>query len=94
MAREPSYPEDAPVGGREEAEARGAIPGDERTGGEEGANAIEAAKAAQQVKAGAGRTRGLVTGAAIGIGSAALVAALLYARNTRGKGGRNGPERH
>jgi len=32
---------------------------------------------------GQGRTRTLVTGAAIGIGSAALVAALLYANRSR-----------
>jgi hypothetical protein len=31
------------------------------------------------------RTKHLVTGAAIGIGSAALVAALLYANRSRGK---------
>jgi hypothetical protein len=36
---------------------------------------------------GSGRTRHIVTGAAIGIGSAALVAALLYANRSR-KGGR------
>jgi hypothetical protein len=34
-------------------------------------------------KPGATRTRHLVTGAAIGIGSAALVAALLYANRSR-----------
>jgi hypothetical protein len=34
-------------------------------------------------KAGAKRTRQIVTGAAIGIGSAALVAALLYANRAR-----------
>ncbi len=34
-------------------------------------------------KAGTARTKGLVTGAAIGIGSAALVAALLYANRAR-----------
>ncbi len=33
--------------------------------------------------AGSGRTKHLVTGAAIGIGSAALVAALLYANRAR-----------
>jgi hypothetical protein len=54
MAREPSYPEDAPVG----------EPSGEKGGGSK-------------------RTRQLVTGAAIGIGSAALVAALLYANRSR-----------
>ena len=61
MAREPSYPEDAPVG-----EA--------------------AAEIAAQKAAGPSRTRQLVTGAAIGIGSAALVAALLYANRARRTG--------
>ena len=35
------------------------------------------------------RTRNIVTGAAIGIGSAALVAALLYANRSRKTGKRN-----
>ena len=56
MAREPSYPEDAPVG---EAAAEKPAP------------------------AGPGRNKRLMTGAAIGIGSAALVAALLYANRAR-----------
>jgi hypothetical protein len=34
------------------------------------------------------RTKHIVTGAAIGIGSAALVAALLYANRSRGKPGK------
>ena len=61
MAREPSYPEDAPVG--------------------EPADEGEAAR-----KASPTRTRHIVTGAAIGIGSAALVAALLYARSRKSDG--------
>ncbi|HEX8654179.1 MAG TPA: hypothetical protein VF693_03020 [Allosphingosinicella sp.] len=61
MAREPSYPDDAPVGGESEA-----------------AQAAAAAKASDPK-----RTRHLVAGAAIGIGSAALVAALLYANRSR-----------
>jgi hypothetical protein len=61
MAREPSYPDDAPVGAESEA-----------------AQAAAAAKASDPR-----RTRHLVTGAAIGIGSAALVAALLYANRSR-----------
>jgi hypothetical protein len=56
MAREPSYPEDAPVG---EPAAEKPAP------------------------AGASRNKRLMTGAAIGIGSAALVAALLYANRAR-----------
>ena len=63
MAREPSYPEDAPVGG---TSAQGE--GDADNAGD------------------GNRTRHLMTGAAIGIGSAAIVAALLYANRSR-KGG-------
>ena len=64
MAREPSFPEDFPVG-------------------DQGA---EAAREAAAQKAVSSRTRKIVTGAAIGVGSAALVAALLYANRSR-KGG-------
>lgn len=42
----------------------------------------EAAKASEKTAA-SSRTRQLVTGAAIGVGSAALVAALLYANRSR-----------
>ena len=70
MARETSYPDDAPVG--------------EPAGEAEGGEAIAAAAVAKA--AGSKRTRQIVTGAAIGIGSAALVAALLYANRSR-KGG-------
>ena len=42
----------------------------------------QAAKASTK-KSGASRKRQLVTGAAIGVGSAALVAALLYASRSR-----------
>ena len=63
MAREPSYPEDAPV----DRPAGPAEPEDDKG-------------------AASKRTRQIVTGAAIGIGSAALVAALLYANRSR-KGG-------
>lgn len=45
----------------------------------------KAVKASTRPAAAPGRTRHLVTGAAIGVGSAALVAALLYA-NRAGKG--------
>ena len=61
MAREPSYPDDAPV---------------EPPRGAAGMDAKKPASA---------RTKHLVTGAAIGIGSAALVAALLYDNRSRGK---------
>jgi hypothetical protein len=70
MARKPSYPDDAPVS--------------ERAGEAEGGKA-DAADADDKA-GGSKRTRQFVTGAAIGIGSAALVAALLYANRSR-KGG-------
>ena len=64
MAREPSYPEDAPVGAPKQG-------GEPKEAGE------------TPKSGGSGRTRNIVTGAAIGIGSAALVAALLYANRSR-----------
>lgn len=70
MARKPSYPDDAPVGER---------------AGEAGGSKAEAAGADDKA-GGSKRTRQIVTGAAIGIGSAAVVAALLYANRSR-KGG-------
>jgi len=74
MAREPSYPDDAKVGSGDSAEP---------------SRSSEAAEAAAAVKASApGRARHIATGAAIGIGSAALVAALLYANRSR-KGDRD-----
>jgi hypothetical protein len=77
MADEPSYPDDAPVGAPAEATSDGAGAGG-------GAPLSEAAEAAAAAKASSpNRTRHIVTGAAIGIGSAALVAALLYARSSR-----------
>lgn len=48
----------------------------------------EVVREVEEKKAASNRTRKLVTGAAIGIGSAALVAALLYANRSR-KGGNN-----
>ena len=68
MAREPSYPDDHPVGA-----ARSARNAAERTAEEESR-----------------RRKQLMKGAAIGIGSAAVVAALLYARKGRGDKGGNG----
>lgn len=70
MAREPSYPDDAPVG-----DPAGKHP----AGG-------PAAPEAEDKAEGSRRTRHMVTGAAIGIGSAALVAALLYANRSRKSG--------
>ena len=79
MAREPSYPSDAPVTPAHgpESEAPPAAP------------AGEAVAAAAAVKGSEDRRRKhLMTGAAIGVGSAALVAALLYAKS-RGKADRS-----
>jgi hypothetical protein len=72
MAREPAYPKDAAVAPPPAAEAAGAAP--------------EAPDRQPSAKSGDSRRRKqLMTGAAIGIGSAAIVAALLYAnRNRRG----------
>jgi hypothetical protein len=61
MARQPSYPKDAPIG----------------------EPAAESPAPADKAEKGGVRTKSLVTGAAIGIGSAALVAALLYANRAR-----------
>jgi hypothetical protein len=62
-----------------------------RVGDEESpaAEAVEAAKADKAAES--RRTRQIVTGAAIGVGSAALVAALLYANRSR-KSGRDDGE--
>ena len=51
--------------------------------GEPAANGAPADKGDEKAAAGSARTKRLVTGAAIGIGSAALVAALLYANRAR-----------
>lgn len=67
MSREPSYPDDAPVGG---AGTDGASPKGEKP----------------ETK----RGNKLVTGAAIGIGSAAIVAALLYASRSKKTDKNNG----
>lgn len=71
MSSEPSYPKDASVG--EPAELNDAL------------KAAVSAKAAKERAASdkGGNSRYLVRGAAIGIGSAALVAALLYANRSR-----------
>jgi hypothetical protein len=76
MAREPQYPDDGSVG-----------PGKSEGGGT--GEAIAAASAAREASGGGKgpegkRSKHLVAGAAIGIGSAAIVAALLYARRGRG----------
>jgi hypothetical protein len=68
MAREPSYPKDAPVAPAKGAEAPPTPPVPE---------------AGESKPADSKRTKHLMAGAAIGIGSAALVAALLYANRSR-----------
>ena len=68
MVAEPTYPDDAPVG----------KPADEPQPEAKESDDADADSAPES-----NRTRHIVTGAAIGIGSAALVAALLYANRSR-----------
>ena len=77
MAREPSYPNDAAVGGKRAAPA--APPSPRPT------EKVEAADTpTDEGRSGESRRRKhLMAGAAIGIGSAAIVAALLYANRSR-----------
>ena len=80
MSSEPSYPKDAAVGDPAELN-----------------DALKAAVSVKEAKARAASdksSRYLVRGAAIGIGSAALVAALLYANRSRksDKPGAAGPD--
>ena len=75
MAREPRYPDDAAIGDAKQAG---------RAASAAGTPPREAATAPAPATDKDGRTRQIMTGAAIGIGSAAIVAALLYA-NRRGK---------
>ena len=70
MDREPTYPKDMPVGGPAEA------PQDSAT----------TADIAEDPAGESNLTRNIVAGAALGIGSAALVAALLYANRSRKNG--------
>jgi hypothetical protein len=82
MARAPHYPDDGSVGS---GESEGTPSGE----------AITAASAAREALGGSKGSEGkrgkhLVAGAAIGIGSAAIVAALLYARRGRSDKGGNG----
>jgi hypothetical protein len=76
MSSEPSFPKDAAVGDPPKLnETLGAA-----------VTAKEAEEAAGKDK---GSTRSFVRGAAIGVGSAALVAALLYANNRVRRGDRS-----
>ncbi len=71
MSKQPSYPEDAAVG-------------DPSAEGGETLDAARSAKEATKTdEKGSKRTRNFVAGAAVGVGSAALVAALLYANRSR-----------
>ena len=70
MAREPAYPKDVPVG-------------DPAAEGGQGSGGSPAATPAPERSGDSRRTKHLVAGAAIGIGSAAIVAALLYANRSR-----------
>ena len=71
MSKEPSYPKDAVVGDPEA----------------EGGETLGVARSVKEAKAGerssGNFTRNLAVGAAVGVGSAALVAALLYANRSR-----------
>ncbi|HEY0149353.1 MAG TPA: hypothetical protein VGB70_10150 [Allosphingosinicella sp.] len=79
MAREPQYPSDGQVGS-------GSTGGKKNEAATGSAAAVSAQARAHAEAAGGKRNKQLVKGAAIGIGSAAIVAALLYA-NRRNKGG-------
>ena len=82
MAGEPHYPSDAKVG-------PGNSGGEKKEGATGSAAAVSAQARAHAEAAGGKRNKQFVKGAAIGIGSAAIVAALLYA-NRRNKGDRGG----
>ncbi|HEY0115782.1 MAG TPA: hypothetical protein VGB54_08680 [Allosphingosinicella sp.] len=70
MSSEPSYPKDAAVGDASKQN--------------ETLNVAVTAKEAEREAGKSGhRTRTFVTGAAVGVGSAAIVAALLYANRSR-----------
>ena len=71
MSKQPSYPKDAAVG-------------DPSAEGGETLDAARSAKeATEAAEKGNNRPRIFVPGAAVGVGSAALVAALLYANRAR-----------
>lgn len=70
MSSKPSYPKDAPVGDAPKQNETLDV-------------AVTAKEAEAEAGKSANRHRKLVTGAAIGVGSAALVAALMYASRSR-----------
>ena len=81
MAREPSYPDDVPV-----TPAKGPASDEPAAPPPHGANAEDARAGAKSGTEDRNRSKHLMTGAAIGIGSAALVAALLYSGSRKKKG--------
>jgi hypothetical protein len=78
MAREPHYPADAAIG-----DASSGSAGAQVSGETSGVAAIAPAAADEKAGGDPRKTKHLVAGAAIGIGSAAIVAALLYARTRK-----------
>jgi hypothetical protein len=76
MAGEPSYPGDAAVGA---GAGKPAHPGEPQAAGRKTGEQKTEDGSAETSR----RTRQMVAGAAIGIGSAAIVAALLYANRSR-----------
>jgi hypothetical protein len=84
MARTPSYPKDAPVAPRgAAAETPPAETAPTPAPSRPKAAPAPGAPAAESRAPDSKRTKHLVAGAAIGIGSAALVAALLYANRNK-----------
>lgn len=69
MSSEPSYPKDAAVGAPKQNETLDV--------------AVTAKEAEEEAHKPKGNARSFVRGAAVGVGSAALVAALLYANRSR-----------
>lgn len=86
MSTEPTYPKDAAVS---DGAGQAPLPAPAGSGGETlgvVVSARQSGKSAEAQRSGRS-TRNFVAGAAVGIGSAALVAALLYAnRSRRGEG--------
>ena len=76
MSRQPSYPKDAPVAPPPAAESATAAAA---TGKNDGAETPTKAERTGDHR----RRNQIIKGAAIGIGSAAIVAALLYANRSR-----------
>jgi hypothetical protein len=79
MAREPAYPKDASVGGK-------AAPAPETN--DTAPTDMPPAPPGEEAAGNPRRKKQIVAGAAIGIGSAAIVAALLYANRNRRSDGR------